>query len=260
MLTGLCFFYIWDKSHSTTGNRKMLKTVKNSTANKTAGLAVTYRAGNGEKFGTCPADCKLNDSGRGCGAGQIDFEYLDAVLDAKPRRGESFTYSHFHPLYWAQKLAPNKTTINYSADTLAEAVAICANKIAPVVIVVKKSFWKNGKFAVITRDDIPAPVRVIRCPAEYLNSVGCVNCGGKDGPYALDWPVILSLDLLATASKRKKLKTVSAAGVMRRAAMLPCIGPPRLAKNKNNRTATSCGLLSKHYRHGQLSGITSRAI
>ena len=182
----------------------MLKTVKNSTANKTSGLAVTYRAGNGEKFGTCPADCKLNDSGRGCGAGQIDFEYLDAVLDAKPRRGESFTYSHFHPLFWAQKLAPNKTTINYSADTLAEAVAICANKIAPVVTVVKRSFWKNGKFAVITRDDIPAPVhtvgfgfvkhatierddipapvRVIRCPAEYLDSVGCVNCGGKDGP------------------------------------------------------------------------------
>lgn len=154
----------------------MLKTVKNSTANKTSGLAVTYRAGNGEKFGTCPADCKLNDSGRGCGAGQIDFEYLDAVLDAKPRCGESFTYSHFHPLYWAQKLAPNKTTINYSADNLSEAVQIVKNKIAPVVTVVKKSFWKNGKNA--TADG----VRVIRCPAEYLDSVGCVNCGGKDGP------------------------------------------------------------------------------
>ena len=76
---------------------------------------------------------------------QIDFEYLEAVLDAKPRCGESFTYSHFHPLYWAHKLAPNKTTINFSADNLAEAVAICANKIAPVVTVVKKSFWKNGK-------------------------------------------------------------------------------------------------------------------
>mgnify|MGYP003138784290 CR=1 FL=1 len=145
-------------------------------------MAVTYRAGKANNFGTCPADCKLNDSGRGCGAGQIDFKYLDAVLDAKPRRGESFTYSHFHPLYWAHKLAPNKTTINFSADNLAEAVAICANKIAPVVIVVKKSFWKNGKFAVITRDDIPAPVRVIRCPAEYLENLGCVNCGGKDGP------------------------------------------------------------------------------
>ena len=160
----------------------MLKTVKNSTANKTAGLAVTYRAGNGEKFGTCPADCKLNDSGRGCKSDQIDFEYLEAVLDAKPRRGESFTYSHFHPLFWAHKLAPNKTTINFSADTLFEAAAICANKIAPVVTVVKKSFWKNGKHATIERDDIPAPVKIVRCPAEYLENLGCVNCGGKDGP------------------------------------------------------------------------------
>ena len=154
----------------------MLKTVKNSTANKTAGLAVTYRAGKDNNFGTCPADCKLNDSGRGCGAGQIDFEYLDAVLNAKPRRGESFTYSHFHPLYWAHKLAPNKTTINFSADNLAEAVQIMKDKVAPVVTVVKKSFWKNGKNA------IADGVRVIRCPAEYLENLGCVNCGGKDGP------------------------------------------------------------------------------
>ena len=154
----------------------MLKTVKNSTANKTAGLAVTYRAGKDNNFGTCPADCKLNDSGRGCGAGQIDFEYLEAVLDAKPRRGESFTYSHFHPLYWAHKLAPNKTTINFSADNLAEAVQIIKDKVAPVVTVVKKSFWKNGKNA------IADGVRVVRCPAEYLENLGCVNCGGKDGP------------------------------------------------------------------------------
>ena len=64
----------------------MLKTVKNSTANKTGGLAVTYRAGDGDNFGTCPADCKLNDSGRGCKSDQIDVVYLNAVLDAKPAR------------------------------------------------------------------------------------------------------------------------------------------------------------------------------
>jgi len=150
----------------------MLKTVKNSTANKTDGLAVTYRAGDGgDNFGTCPADCKLNDSGRGCKSDQIDFVYLDAVLGAKPRHGESFTYSHFNPLFWAHKLAPNKTTINYSADTLAEAVRMVKDKIAPVVTVVKKSFWKNGK------NSIADGVRVIRCPAEYLDNVGCINCG-----------------------------------------------------------------------------------
>ena len=162
----------------------MLKTVKNSTANKTAGLAVTYRAGDGDNFGTCPVDCKLNDSGRGCGAGKIDFEYLDAVLDAKPRHGESFTYSHFHPLYWAHKLAPNKTTINYSADTLAEAVQIMKDKIAPVVTVVKKSFWTGApKYeyelgtAGLNKYRHVDGVRVVRCPAEYLENLGCVNCG-----------------------------------------------------------------------------------
>ena len=149
----------------------MLKTVKLSQANKTAGIAVTYRAGDADIFGTCPADCKLNDSGRGCAPSDIDAEYLDAVLDAKPRRGESFTYSHFNPLFWAHKLAPNKTTINYSADTLADAVRMVKDKIAPVVTVVKKSFWKNGKNA------IADGVRVIRCPAEYLDNIGCVNCG-----------------------------------------------------------------------------------
>jgi hypothetical protein len=125
----------------------------------------------------------LNDSGRGCKSDQIDFVYLDAVLDAKPRHGESFTYSHFHPLFWAHKLAPNKTTINYSADSLFEAAEICADKFAPVVAVVKKSFWKNGKNATIKPADVwPAgrisePVRVVRCPAEYLDNVGCINCG-----------------------------------------------------------------------------------
>ena len=86
----------------------MLKTTAMSTAKKTAGCAVTYRAGSSEKFGTCPASCELNPSGTGCSDGQIDFDYLDAVLDAKPRRGFSFTYSHFHPLFWSHKLSSEK--------------------------------------------------------------------------------------------------------------------------------------------------------
>ena len=128
------------------------------------------------------------------------------MLDAKPRRGESFTYSHFHPLYWAHKLAPNKTTINFSADNLAEAVAICANKIAPVVTVVKKSFWKNKKHATIERDDIPAPVRIVRCPAEYLDSVGCVNCGGKDGPLCARLNRDFIVGFTGHGNKKKKIE------------------------------------------------------
>ena len=98
----------------------MLKTTAISTAKKTAGCAVTYRAGTGDKFATCPATCGLNPSGRGCA--EIDAPYLDAVADAVPRRGVSFTYSHFDPLFWAHKLAAGKTVINYSADDLKAAI------------------------------------------------------------------------------------------------------------------------------------------
>ena len=53
----------------------MLKTVETSRAQKTKGLAVTYRAGSQEKFGTCPTSCELNPSG--CGASKVDQEYLE---------------------------------------------------------------------------------------------------------------------------------------------------------------------------------------
>jgi hypothetical protein len=69
----------------------MLKTVKLSQANKTAGCAVTYRAGKTNKYDTCPAKCELNASGRGCAPSAVDAEYLDAVLDSKPRNGHALT-------------------------------------------------------------------------------------------------------------------------------------------------------------------------
>ena len=161
----------------------MLKTVDISRNVKTGPISVTYRAGNKNAFGTCPANCELNASGTGCGPGQIDFDYLDALLDSKRRRGFSWTYSHFNPLNWAHKLNETKTTINYSARNIAEAVAIAANKIAPAVTVVKDSIWKNGKSLKVSRDDIPGgPIQIVRCFAEYMPKVNCANCGGKDGP------------------------------------------------------------------------------
>jgi hypothetical protein len=80
----------------------MLKTVEYSRAKKTRGIAVTYRAGNGSNYGTCPASCELNPSG--CGAKKIDVDYLDAVLDARPAKGVSFTYTHFHPFTGKESL------------------------------------------------------------------------------------------------------------------------------------------------------------
>ena len=186
----------------------MLKTTAMSTAKKTAGCAVTYRAGSSEKFGTCPASCALNPSGEGCKIDQIDFDYLDAVLDAKPRRGFSFTYSHFHPVFWSHKLSSEKTVINYSADSLGSAYVVASNNVAPVVTVVKDSFWKNGKHASIERDDMPTPpVRIVRCPAEYNDDVTCRNCGGKDGPLCARLNRDFIIGFTAHGASKKKAAT-----------------------------------------------------
>ena len=148
----------------------MLKTVEISRSVKTKGCAVTYRAGKKNKFDTCPTTCALN--GSGCGTDKIDNDYLEAVLDSKPERGHSMTYTHFNPIYWASKLAPNKTTINYSADTIEEAVI--TKKMAPavpVVTVVKEDFWNNGKNQTVDG------LQFVRCPAEYNKKSNCFNCG-----------------------------------------------------------------------------------
>jgi len=154
----------------------MLKTVETSRAQKTKGLAVTYRAGEKKKFGTCPTTCELNPSG--CGASKIDVEYLDALSDAVPVKGIAFTYSHFPPLLWLKKLKPGKTVINYSAKTVAIAALYVARKSSvinvPVVVTVALDFWKGRKSI-----DIDG-ARFVRCPAEYLPKFGCQNCGNGD--------------------------------------------------------------------------------
>jgi hypothetical protein len=167
----------------------MLKTTALSSAKKTAGCAVTYRAGSSEKFGTCPASCELNPEGRGCGEGQIDFDYLDAVLDAKPRGGFSFTYSHFHPLFWAHKLSPEKTVINYSAADPQAALVAYELGNAPVVTVVKPEYWISAPayeyelgVAGLHKYRRVSGVRIVRCPEEYGAVGGCADCGGPAGP------------------------------------------------------------------------------
>ena len=72
----------------------MLKVVKKSQALKTTDCAVTYRAGNNDVFGTCPKHCALNPNST-MSTNRIDWDYLDAVLDAKVQGGRSWTYSHF---------------------------------------------------------------------------------------------------------------------------------------------------------------------
>jgi len=160
----------------------MLKTVAVSRSTKTAGCAVTYRAGAGNRFGTCPATCALNPTGKGAGA--VDADYLAALLDAVPRRGVSFTYSHFGWHLWADKLAEGKTVINYSADSLTSAAA--ASRAVPAVVVVAESDWgerktlraplfgrTNGRGHLVQSES----VKVVRCPAELAKGFSCSDCG-----------------------------------------------------------------------------------
>lgn len=163
----------------------MLKTVENSSAKKTKGIAVTYRAGNGEKYATCPSDCKLNCSGKG--SQTIDADYFDALLDAVPTKGQSFTYTHFGWNKWADKLSPGKTVVNYSADNLVSAAA--ASRAVPTVVVLAESEWYGGKKTSAplfgktnARGDfiVSGRVPVIRCPAEYREDFSCRDCGNGD--------------------------------------------------------------------------------
>ena len=149
----------------------MLKTVETSRAVKTRGIAVTYRAGSGEKYATCPADCKMNCSGKG--AQKLDTEYLDALLDAVPRKGVSFTYSHFDPnVYgWGRKLKEGKTVINFSTESPAAAAASIYNGV-PSVVVLREDYWQGSK-----TQSAPFGVRIVRCPAEYRADFSCRDCG-----------------------------------------------------------------------------------
>jgi hypothetical protein len=150
----------------------MLKTVDYSRATKTRGIAVTYRAGTGEKYATCPASCKMNCSGKG--AEQIDADYLDALLDAVPRRGVSFTYSHFDWKLWADKLAPGKTVINFSTESPLTAAAATLENV-PSVVVLREDYWQGSK-----TQSAPFGVRIVRCPAEYREGFSCADCGNGE--------------------------------------------------------------------------------
>ena len=180
----------------------MLKTVEYSRAKKTRGIAVTYRAGDGSNYGTCPASCELNPSG--CGSSKIDVDYLDAVLDAKPVKGVSFTYSHFSPLHWKRKLAANKTVINYSAKTAEIAAKFMRFKV-PCVVTVGEKFWQ-GK----NKRSVDGAL-MVRCPAETIAGFSCADCGNGD-PLCARLERTFAVGFTAHGASKKKAANPDEAG------------------------------------------------
>ena len=158
----------------------MLKVVKKSQAIKTTDCAVTYRSGKNDVFGTCPKICPLNPN-ETVSTGQIDWNYLGAVLDAKPRGGRSWTYTHFKfedislkqnrnfHFNYLYRIRDSKqhTTVNRSTDNVNDAVAV-HNKGYPTTVTLSD---KN-----VRKHFVHKEIKFVRCPSEYNKKVGCINC------------------------------------------------------------------------------------
>jgi hypothetical protein len=143
----------------------MLKTVKISSNKKTGAIPVTYRAGEHETYGTCPKTCALHPKSK-TGTDQIDPDYLAALIDAVPRGGKAWTYSHF----LAESLplpARGKTVINASCDTASEAVRAFSLGRPAVYAAPLDSQWPQRI----------AGVLFVRCPAELSDNFTCQQCG-----------------------------------------------------------------------------------
>lgn len=145
----------------------MLKTVAVTANSKTGPIAVTYRSGTHETYGTCPKSCALHPKSS-TGSEQIDAEYLAALLEAVPLRGVAWTYSHFAA---AVLPAPKKgqTVINASCDSEAEAVA--------AVHIGRPAVLAAPLDSADTFPKVVDGVRFHRCPAELANNFTCAQCG-----------------------------------------------------------------------------------
>lgn len=143
----------------------MLKTVPISSNRKTGPIAVTYRSGVHETYGTCPKTCGLHPKNE-TGAAAVDMEYLQALSDAVPRNGQAWTYSHF-PADMLPEPKPGKTVINASCDTMEEAYQAVAAGRPAVLAAPLGSQWPH-----VVND-----LRFIRCPAELSDNFTCQQCG-----------------------------------------------------------------------------------
>jgi hypothetical protein len=143
----------------------MLKTVKTSGNKKTGPIAVTYRAGGHNVFGTCPKTCALNPRGEQ-GADLVDADYLQALRKAVPKNGQAWTYSHF-PAELLPVPVSGETVINASCDTMADAVAAVRIGRPAVVAAPAGTVWPHTQEGVL----------FAQCPAELSKDFDCQRCG-----------------------------------------------------------------------------------
>ncbi len=165
----------------------MLLTVKNSRADKTTGMAITYRAGSGNKFGTCPTSCELMHDGN-TGSGKVDEEYYRAIRYSVPRGGIAWTYTHFDPFDFpieakTMTYTGPKCTINYSRPNV-DSAARMQQAGKPCVTVVPPDYWddKPSQKHIEVKTECTSfsdggPVRGVRCPHEYIKDLNCRDCG-----------------------------------------------------------------------------------
>lgn len=146
----------------------MLKAIYPTQAAKLGVIAATYRAGNESIFSTCPSTCSLLPKPKK-GTLAVDVEYLKAELQAVPRNGMAWSYTHFTPKDIPKYDFAVQSTLNFSTDHVSDAI----------------SFAKQGLPTVYAAptNDLKWPrriegVRFIRCPAELHKQVTCQTCGG----------------------------------------------------------------------------------
>ena len=145
----------------------MLKTVAISANKKTGPIAVTYRAGVRDTYGTCPKTCQLNPD-PATGSDQIDQDYLTALLNSVPRNGVAWTYSHF-PAENIPVARPGQTVINASCDDMDAAVNATAIGRPAVVAAPIGTDWSGGHEY--------RGAKFIQCPAELADNFTCQQCG-----------------------------------------------------------------------------------
>lgn len=101
---------------------------------------------------------------------------LDAIAAAaQARKLQGWTYTHRHDESMQQAIAQANASpgfaVNLSAESPAHADQLKALQIGPIVTVVTPNEWQ-GK----NTGKTPAGNTLVRCPAEYIDSMNCAAC------------------------------------------------------------------------------------